>query len=98
MLAHATEQGRPVALSARGRQIAVAPTRESVASRQYPLTRSVFMVLNTDAAHPLSTATVEFLRYVLSSQGQAAMRREGNYLPLPHEVATHQRKMLALVP
>jgi len=56
------------------------------------------MVLNTDAAHPLSTATVEFLRYVLSSQGQAAMRREGNYLPLPHEVATHQRKMLALVP
>ena len=72
----------------------VVPTSETVANRSYPLTRSVFMVLNSDAAHPAGAAVAEFLRFVLSRQGQQAVAKEGNYLPLTPTVAAQQLGLL----
>jgi phosphate transport system substrate-binding protein len=70
------------------------PTRENVAARVYPLARSVYFVLDSNGKHPLDAATEEFLRYVLSRQGSADVRREGNYLALPAAVANEQRRRL----
>ena len=39
-------------------------------------------------------AVIEFLRYVLSRQGQQAVKQEGNYLPLPDEIALRQLRQL----
>jgi phosphate transport system substrate-binding protein len=36
----------------------------------------------------------EFLRYVLSSEGQAQVMRDGKYLPLTAEVVRAQLKLL----
>jgi phosphate transport system substrate-binding protein len=83
-----------LALSTPKQKVPVAPTRENVANRNYPLTRAVYMVVNNDAVHPPSEAVIEFLRYVLSRQGQQAVMQEGNYLPLPAEIALKQLRQL----
>jgi phosphate transport system substrate-binding protein len=85
---------KALALSTPIQKVPVAPTRENVANRNYPLTRAVYMVVNNDAAHPPSEAVIEFLRYVLSRQGQQAVMQEGNYLPLPAEIALRQLRQL----
>jgi phosphate transport system substrate-binding protein len=36
----------------------------------------------------------EFLRFVLSAEGQALVERKGDYLPLNGTVASEQRKKL----
>jgi phosphate transport system substrate-binding protein len=85
---------KTLALSTPKQRVPVAPTRESVASRNYPLTRAVYMVVNNDAAHLPREAVIEFLHYVLSRQGQHAVIQEGNYLPLPDEIALRQLRQL----
>jgi phosphate transport system substrate-binding protein len=53
-------------------------TRETVASRAYPLSRGVYLFMDRRDAR-----RGEFLRYVLSREGQSGVVREGDYLPLP---------------
>jgi len=93
---YATPAVKMLALSTPEHRGPVPPTRESVASRSYPLTRAVYMVLNNDAAHPPSAAVIEFMHYVLSHQGQRAVMQEGNYLPLPPGIALRQLKTLTM--
>jgi phosphate transport system substrate-binding protein len=65
----------------------VMPTRETVRSRAYPLTRQVYIFLNHNPEHRMDIATQEFLRYVLSREGQQDVAEEGAYLPLPVALA-----------
>jgi phosphate transport system substrate-binding protein len=91
---YATPGVMALALSTHKHTAPIAPTRQNVANRSYPLTRAVYMVINNDAAHPPRAAVTEFLRYVLSRQGQQAVMQEGNYLPLPPEIALRQLQAL----
>jgi phosphate transport system substrate-binding protein len=74
----------------------VAATRESVASRAYPLARPVYIYFSPDnpGGEPVAPdpKVREFLRYILSRQGQADVTGEGDYLPLPAAVAREQLK------
>ena len=79
------EDGGPVALS-----------RETVANRQYPLTRSVYIYI--DPAQLKTPRVLEFLLYVLSREGQEAVAREGGYMPLTAAEVLAQRQKLASVP
>ncbi len=60
----------------------VEATRENVASRRYPLARPVRFYINNGPAIPADPRVVEFLRFVLSRQGQELVLREGDFLPL----------------
>ena len=91
---YATPGVKALALSTHQHATPIAPTRQNVADRSYPLTRAVYMVIDIDALHPPSAAVTEFLRYVLSRQGQQAVVQEGNYLPLPPEIALRQLREL----
>jgi phosphate transport system substrate-binding protein len=95
---YATPEVKALAISTHNNGAPIAPTRESVAAKSYPLTRAVYMVLNSDPIHPPSAAMIEFLRFVLSRQGQEAVRQEGNYLPLTADVAARQLRELAALP
>jgi phosphate transport system substrate-binding protein len=95
---YATPNVKALALATPAQRIPVAPTRESVANRSYPLARAVYMVVDNDAAHRPSEAVIEFLRYALSRQGQQAVMQEGNYLPLPTEIALRQLRQLPTPP
>ena len=89
---YAVDGVKTIAVSTSAGGSAVVASRESVGMRQYPLTRAVYMVLNADKGHPLSPATLEFMRFVLSAQGREAVVREGNYLPLTGAIAEAERK------
>jgi phosphate transport system substrate-binding protein len=69
-------------LAAKDGEPFVALTRESAVARTYPLARVVTVVLNRAPGTPLAPDTKEFLRYVLSAEGQASVVREGSCLPL----------------
>ena len=59
-----------------------APSYENVASAEYPLSRLIFFNLNKAPGKPLDPAAAEFLRFVLSRQGQAIVQAQRLYLPL----------------
>jgi phosphate transport system substrate-binding protein len=54
------------------------PTDENVRSLRYPLTRFVTLCVNKAPGRPLPPATAEFLRFVLSAEGQQIATAGGN--------------------
>lgn len=62
---------------------AIAPTFASVASQQYPLSRTIYIFVNRVPGKPLNPVLREFLRYVLSRQGQQAVVDDAIFTPLP---------------
>ena len=72
----------------------VLPTLETIGARTYPLTRSIFIYINRPPGKPLEPKAREFLRYILSREGQEAVSNNGNYLPLtPAAVAAGRRQL-----
>ncbi len=72
----------------------VPPTYENVALAAYPLTRLVFFNLNRVPGKPLDPILAEFLRFVLSREGQQIVRDQGIYLPLRAQQAEAARALL----
>jgi len=72
----------------------VTPSRKSFQDRTYPLVRSIYFFLNRAPGKPLDPKLREFLRYVLSREGQQTVAADGNYLPLPASVVREQLKKL----
>jgi phosphate transport system substrate-binding protein len=69
-------------------------TRENVQNRSYPLTDAVYLYANGSPEKPMDPKVKEFLRFVLSREGQAAIAQDGKYLPLTKEVVDAQLKKL----
>ena len=88
---YATAAVRAVAISTKEHTEPIAPLKANVMNRSYPLSRAVYMVANRN----LDEATAEFLKFVLSRQGQEAAAREGNYLPLTSEIARRELQELS---
>ena len=60
----------------------VAPTVESVYLHTYPLSRYIYIYVNKAPGKPLEPEVKEFLRVVLSYQGQSVVAHEGVFMPL----------------
>lgn len=63
-----------------------APTYENCLDGSYPLARYLFIYVNRKPGQPLDTLTAEFIRYVLSQEGQQVVVKDG-YFPIPASVA-----------
>jgi phosphate transport system substrate-binding protein len=86
---------KPLALAANDHDPFVAPTKDSVLDHSYPLTRMISMYLNKVPGKPADRKLAEFLRYVLSREGQEAVLREGRgYLPMLAPFARTEVKKL----
>jgi phosphate transport system substrate-binding protein len=72
----------------------VMPSRQSFQDRTYPLVRNIYLFVNRAPGKPLEPRLREFLRYVLSREGQETVARNGSYLPLPASVVREQLKKL----
>jgi phosphate transport system substrate-binding protein len=59
-----------------------APTYENVALATYPLSRLTFFNTNKAPGKPLNPALDEFLRFVLSREGQQVVLDQASYIPL----------------
>ncbi len=58
-------------------------TFDEVLAQKYPLSRVIYIYVNRAPGKPLEPKVREFLRFVLSSQGQNDVVKEGIFLPLP---------------
>ena len=67
---------------------------DTVASRRYPLTRSMYLYLNRPPGKPLDPKIAEFLHFILSRQGQESVRRQNVFLPLTADAVSEQLKKL----
>jgi phosphate transport system substrate-binding protein len=72
----------------------IEPTRENVWRRAYPITRYTNVVLNREPGKPVEPKLKEFVRYLLSREGMAAVVRDGSYLPLTRELIAEQLRKL----
>jgi phosphate transport system substrate-binding protein len=72
-----------------------AGTLQQVADRVYPLTRTIYFAINHPANKPLPAPLNEFLRFILSRDGQSALTEGAvKYLPLTAELAQRERERL----
>jgi phosphate transport system substrate-binding protein len=72
----------------------VALDDKTAADRSYPLSRVVIVAIDRAPGKPLDPLVHEFLRYVLSAEGQADVARDGAYVPLlPHDARTQGKRL-----
>jgi phosphate transport system substrate-binding protein len=72
----------------------VVPSKASFQDRSYPLVRSIYIFLNRKPGTTLDPKLKEFLRYVLSREGQEIVASNGSYLPLTAAVVHEQLRKL----
>jgi len=82
----------PLAWTSAGRY--VAPTLEAVQNRTYPLTREVYFYTNRPVGGKVDPLVAEYLRFIVSRQGQELVEKDGKYLPLTPELARRQLEEL----
>ena len=87
-------QTKAVALSYKPEGPFVPLTLDSVQNRSYPLIRDVYYYFRRERGKPVDPKVKEFLTYILSREGQAAIQRDAKYLPLTPEVAAEQLRKL----
>lgn len=69
-------------------------TKETLVERRYPLARTLPAVVDRPPGMDLPPKVKEFLRYLLSREGQEVVNEDGRYLPLsPALVAEQLRKL-----
>ena len=86
-----TDQVKALALSLNG--VDSPFTFSDVASGRYPLQRYLYIYVNRKSGQPLNPLVREFLRFVLSRQGQALVSQD-HYLPLPASIDAQELEKL----
>lgn len=93
-IAKKTPQVKTLALAAREGAPFVELSLATVADRSYPLTRSIYFYLNRAPGKPIDPKVKEFLRFILSREGQQSVTRQQVFLPLTVDAVREQRKKL----
>jgi phosphate transport system substrate-binding protein len=97
-MTYRTEHVKPLDLATAPDGPFVEPSRANIGNRSYPLTRTAYIYFAPDrpTGDPakVEPRIKEFLRYVLSRQGQADVQREGDYLPLTETLVRDQLRKL----
>ena len=73
----------------------VSATRENALAGKYPLARFLYVYVNKHPNQPLSKAEAEFVKMILSQQGQDIVDKDG-YIALPRAVVDAELKKLGL--
>jgi phosphate transport system substrate-binding protein len=81
---------KQIELAADGHGPFYALTAETVAARTYPLARLVTVALDREPGKPIDPKVKEFLRYILSREGQELIARDQAYIPLNARSALQQ--------
>jgi phosphate transport system substrate-binding protein len=92
-IGYKTSGVKAIALSKKDGDTAYEPTYENVLNGKYPLGRMLYIYVVKKPNEPLPKLVEEFLRFVLSKEGQKIVVKDG-YLPLPAKVAEQQLEML----
>jgi phosphate transport system substrate-binding protein len=92
---HQAPQVKALAIAEREGGPFIELSKASVSNRTYPLTRTVYIYINQASGRPVDVNVREFLRYVVSREGQHDVTKQDIYLPLTAGAAREQlRKLL----
>jgi phosphate transport system substrate-binding protein len=69
------------------------PTYENCLTQDYPLARFLYIYINKSPVEPIDPLTKEFLKFVLSREGQEIVVKDG-YYPMTAEFAEQIHQML----
>lgn len=83
-IGYKTSAVRALPLAEKGDQY-VEPTEANAIDGSYPLSRYLYIYVNKHPNKPLDPMTAEFLKMVLSKQGQELVAKDG-YIPVPAKV------------
>jgi len=70
---------------------------DTLHDRSYPLYSRIYAYIDAEQEKPINPAVLEFLRFVLSQEGQTEVMRDGKYLPLTADVVRAQLKKLEAI-
>jgi phosphate transport system substrate-binding protein len=88
-IGYKTADVRAVSIAADAKSKVIAATPENAYSGEYPLSRFLFLYVNHKPGAQLDPLRAEFLRYVLSKQGQLDVVKDG-YYPLTAKLAQRE--------
>jgi len=94
-VAELTSQVKSLALAAHEGGPYIPFSQGTVADRTYPLTRSMYLYVNAGPGKPVNPKVAEFVRFILSRQGQQAVAQQKVFLPLTPDAVVEQRKKLS---
>ena len=92
---YAGSKVRPVALATCSAGPCVQASKESLIDGSYPLARTLPAVFDRPPDGTIAPSVREFLRYLVSREGQTMVADDGRYLPLSPELAARQAELLA---
>lgn len=93
-IGYKTSSVRAVPLSKKGDNF-IEATPENAVKGNYPLSRFLYVYINKAPNKPLSPMEQEFIKMVMSQQGQEVVVKDG-YIPLPAKVAQKTLKALGM--
>jgi len=88
-IGYTTSSVRAIPLSRGDGKDFVSAGPENAISGKYPLARFLYVYINKTPGKPLPPLTREFIKLVLSSEGQKVVVKDG-YIPLPAKVAERE--------
>jgi phosphate transport system substrate-binding protein len=88
-IGYRTSGVKAISLSEKDGAPAYGPSYENVLAGKYPLGRMLYLYVAKKPNKPLPKLVEEFLKYVLSKEGQEIVVKDG-YLPLPAKVVEDQ--------
>ncbi len=90
----AIPQAKALALAEKEGGAYYLPTRETLVARSYPLARATYAFVDVPPGKPMDAKVREFLRYVLSREGQAGhrIRPFGSSIPCPSTAARRRSR------
>jgi phosphate transport system substrate-binding protein len=92
-MGYVTSDVKAVALSEADGDEAIAATADNVASGDYPLSRYLYVYVNKKPGQPLAPLEQEFIKLVLSKQGQEIVNKDG-YIPVSARIASRELKKI----
>jgi phosphate transport system substrate-binding protein len=88
-IGYKTSGVKAVALSKKVGQEAVIPSPSTAVAGTYPLARFLYVYVNKNPNKPLAPLDAEFIKMVLSKQGQQVVEKDG-YVSLPAKIAEQE--------
>jgi phosphate transport system substrate-binding protein len=89
-----TPKTKALAIAPRGSNKYVELNLETLRDHSYPLFDEVYFYIDREPGKPIDPKVKEFLRYVLSREGQDAVQRDAKYLPLTAAIVNAQLKKI----
>jgi phosphate transport system substrate-binding protein len=96
-IGYKTADVRSVPIAAKPGEKCFDATADNAYAGDYAIARFLYVYVNKDANQPLDPVRGEFIRFVLSRQGQEATIKDG-YFPMTSEMAAEDLELLGLKP